>query len=467
MLILDDVTVLVIGLGTSGVSAAACCASRGAAVTVTDHRPADQLGAGRDALASHSITYALGAQPPDPENFDLIIRSPGVPNDLPVLESARRLDIPVWSEVELAYALCPCPIIAITGTNGKSTTTVLIGELLRAAGRTTHVAGNIGRPFTSALTGMAADDVAVIEVSAGQLENSHRFGPLTSVLTNVRPEHMDLYGWDYYISLKSRVVRNHTADRTTVANYDDDLCRSIAANAPGRVLYFTAHGELPADTEGVFLSGDWITARFDGICRPVARLDRLRVRGATANILAAVAVGLLWGAAVEAVDALIAGYTGREHVIEYVATFDDVAYYNDSKATNPWSVLHAVEAFPDRPVVLITGGKDDKNADFDGLCAAFADRVAHVVTIGETAPRIAAAARQHGYTAVTATHSLEEAVALARRLAVPGHAVLFSPGANSKDMFTDHRTRGELFKQVVERLHASTALFGTAPGSDR
>ncbi|GKQ39569.1 UDP-N-acetylmuramoyl-L-alanine--D-glutamate ligase [Streptomyces sp. A012304] len=451
-MLLNHANILVIGLGASGESAASRCAAQGARVTVTDTRNADELTAPLARLAAlpgHPITYVLGTQPPDAAGFDLIVRSPGVLDDLPVLTSARTLSIPIWSEIELAYELCPSPVIAITGTNGKSTTTTLIGNLMRAAGRDTQVAGNIGLPFTSVLPDLTADSVAVIEVSAGQLENCHRFRPLTSVLTNVRAEHMNLYTWEHYVELKSRVVRHHTTLQNTVANHDDEICRRIAATTPGRVLYFSTRGELPEGVDGVFLSGDRITARTGSHRRTLARLGELRVRSATPNILATLAVGLLWDVGQEAMDTMIAEYTGREHVVEYVATLDGVEYYNDSKATNPWSVLHAVESFPDRPVVLITGGKDDKDADFDGLAAALTGRAAHVITIGETAPRITEAARLHGYTDVTPADSLQEALALARRTALPGQAVLFSPGANSKDMFTDHRRRGTLFKELV------------------
>ncbi|MGW0708596.1 UDP-N-acetylmuramoyl-L-alanine--D-glutamate ligase [Streptomyces sp. NPDC002643] len=452
-MLLNHANVLVIGLGASGESAAVCCASHGAQVTVTDTRRADELTAELSRLAAHRMTYVLGTQPPSPEGFDLIVRSPGVSDDIPVLAAARSLGIPVWSEIELAYELCPSPIIAITGTNGKSTTTTLIGALMRAAGRPTQVAGNIGLPFTSVLPDLTQESVAVIEVSAGQLENCHRFRPQTSVLTNVRAEHMNLYTWEHYIELKSRIVRHHTTLQNTVANYDDEICRRIAATTAGRVLYFSARGELPAGFDGVFVSADRIVARTGDHSRTLARLGDLRVRSATANVLATLAVGLLWDVDRTAMDTVIAGYTGREHVVEYVTTLDGVEYYNDSKATNPWSVIHAVESFPDRPVVLVTGGKDDKDADFDALGAVLPDRVAHVITIGETAPRVIAAARAHGFTAVTAAGSLPEAVALARQTALPGQAVVFSPGANSKDMFTDHRRRGTLFKQLVMDSH--------------
>ncbi|WP_433259361.1 UDP-N-acetylmuramoyl-L-alanine--D-glutamate ligase (plasmid) [Streptosporangium sp. CA-135522] len=450
---LNHARILIIGLGISGEAAAALCAARGSAVTVTDTRGTDQLRPALERLADLPISYHLGAEPPPCGGFTLIIRSPGIPRDLPVLTAARRDGIPVWSEIELASAVCPCPSIAITGTNGKSTTTILVGQLMRAAGRSTHVVGNIGAPFASAVAAIDAGDVAVVEVSSAQLEDCHAFAPTTAVLTNLRPEHMDHYVWQDYVAAKARIVRNHTPDHSTVVNYDDEVCRTIAEQAPGRLMYISLQ-ELPAGLEGVCVAGDQVVAQ-DAQTRSVICARReLKVPGATANLLAMMAVGVLWKVPVAVIGGVAAGYAGREHVIEPVITAQAVDYYNDSKATNPWSTLHALDAFPGRPVVLITGGKDDKRAEVAPLVAGLAGRVRHVITMGQSGPRITAALYARGFTAVTQAAALAEAVALAAAVAHAGDVVLFSPGANSKDMFTDHRTRGELFKQHVRQLAA-------------
>ncbi|MEV6984017.1 UDP-N-acetylmuramoyl-L-alanine--D-glutamate ligase [Sphaerisporangium sp. NPDC051017] len=451
-MLLSHARILVLGLGASGEAATALCASRDWPVTVTDIRDRDDVASALTRLAGLPIFYCLGQAPPSCANFDLIVRSPGVPRDLPVLHEAHMRGIPVWSEIELGAAVCPCPITAITGTNGKSTTTVLIGDLIRAAGRTALVAGNIGHPFTSSASLMQADDVAVIEVSAAQLENCHAFAPRTAVLTNVRREHMDVYTWEQYVAAKTRIVRNHTPDHATIANLDDPVCRQIAESSLGRAIFFSTRGPLPAGREGVFLERGQVAAIYDGDQVTVCSRRELQVPGSLTNIMAMMAVGLREGVPVEAIRDVATSYPGREHVIEHVATAAGVDYYNDSKATNPWSTLHALDAFPDQPIVLITGGKDDKEADVTPLAATLTGRVRHLITLGQTGPRTVAAARAHGMTAITETTSLAEAIREAVKVAEPGDVVLFSPGANSKDMFPDHRTRGSLFKQQVRLL---------------
>ncbi|MFC7585334.1 Mur ligase family protein [Nonomuraea antimicrobica] len=248
----------------------------------------------------------------------------------------------MWSEIEFGAILCPHPITAVTGTNSKSTTTALIGELMRAADHTAYVAGNIGYPLTAAFTGMPtdgdADAVAVVEVSAGQLEDCHAFKPHIAVLTNVRPEHMDRYTWDEYVAAKSKIVRNHTPADITVANFDDEWCRQIAERSPGRTVFFSALGPLPDDTDGVFVDGSDAVAHHDDARIVLWAREELRVPGALPNLLAMAAAGLADGIAAAVIRDVAVAYTGREHVIEHVATVAAVDYVNDSKATNPWSI---------------------------------------------------------------------------------------------------------------------------------
>lgn len=453
---LDHARVLVLGLGVSGESAARLCAFHGASVTVTDSRSREELAVPLRRLANLPITYHLGAEPPGCDTYTLIIRSPGVPRELPVLTEAQRRGVPVWSEIELGSAVSPCPVtVAVTGTNGKTTTTILLGELMRAAGRTVHVVGNIGDPLTASVPVMTDGDTVVVEVSSAQLENCHRFAPRIAVLTNIRPEHMDHYTWEQYVAAKRRIVRNHTSEHATVANYDDDLCREIAEAAPGRALLFSARAPLPPGRDGVFCEGGQLVACMNGVRTVICQRREVRVPGALPNLLAMIAVGLLEGVPVPVIRDIVIGYSGREHVIEYVTTRADVDYYNDSKATNPWSTAHALDALSDRQIVLITGGKDDKDADFLPLVAAMPGCVRHLITMGQTGPRIAVAARAHGMTAVDEATDLADAVTRAANAARPGDAVLFSPGANSKDMFPDHRTRGTLFRRAVLRLPAA------------
>ncbi|MEU4576072.1 UDP-N-acetylmuramoyl-L-alanine--D-glutamate ligase [Nonomuraea sp. NPDC023979] len=455
-MLLHHARILIIGLGVSGEAAALWCASRGASVTVTDTRSHDDLAPALKRLSHLPISYHLGTPPPAPETYTLIVRSPGVPRELPLLLEAHRRGVPVWSEMELGWAACPRPITAaaITGTNGKSTTTVLLGDLMRAAGRTTHVAGNIGHPLTAAAPGIQAGDCVVIEVSSAQLEDCHSFAPRVAVLTNIRPEHMDHYTWQQYVAAKARIVRNHTPAHATIANYDDPMCRQIAESTPGRTIFFSTAGPLPHGAEGVFCDGSDIVARYDGSRMVVCARAELRLPGVLPNLMAMMAAGLVEDIPAEVIRQVAVTYAGREHVIEHVATAAAVDYYNDSKATNPWSTLHAVDSFADRPVVLITGGKDDKDADLTALAEALPGRVRHLITMGQTGRRTAEAARRAGLTAVTEADSLAEAVDQAYRVALPGDVVLFSPGANSKDMFSDHRARGHAFKRQARDLLA-------------
>ncbi|MGW0808996.1 UDP-N-acetylmuramoyl-L-alanine--D-glutamate ligase [Nonomuraea sp. NPDC002799] len=453
---LHHARILIVGLGVSGEAAAALCASRGVSVTVTDTRGRDDLAPAIERLAHLPISYHLGTEAPRCTDDTLIIRSPGVPRELPVFLDAHRRGVPVWSEIELGAAVCPAPITtAITGTNGKSTTTILIGDLMRAAGRTVHAAGNIGHPFTASVQHMTPADAVVLEVSSAQLQDCHRFAPRIAVLTNVRREHMNRYTWDQYVAAKARIVRNHTDTHATVANHDDEVCRQIADSVPGRILYFSTREPLPSGLEGVFCERGQVVALVNDTRTIMCQQREVDVPGVLPNVMAMMAVGLLEGISMDVIREVATNYAGREHVIEYVTTGAGVDYYNDSKATNPWSTIHALDALSERPIVLITGGKDDKKADISPLAAALPDRVRHLITLGQTGPRTAAAAAVHGLTAITGTTSLAEAVACAAELARPGDVVLFSPGANSKDMFPDHRTRGRLFKQQVHGLLAS------------
>lgn len=442
--------VLVIGLGMSGEAAAVLCSSHGAIVTATDLRDAADLAEVIHRMSRHPITYRLGVVSPDVTDFDLIIRSPGVANDLAALVDARGRGIPIWSEIELAYHLCPCPVIAVTGTNGKGTTTTLIAEIMRATGRTAHLVGNIGTPFAAVLPDIAENDIVVLEISAAQLENSPGLAPATSVITNICPEHRNLYSWPYYISLKSRVVDNHTPAGSTVVSLDDRASCEIAARVPGRVLYVSTH-PLPPGLEGVFISRQGvIIAQYGGVKEIVCGVDDLQAVGAGANVPAAVAVGLLWKAPLDAIRRAITQFRGREHVLEYVGEKDGVRYYNDAKATNPYSTRHALNAFGERSVVLIAGGHDNKDVDLSVLGERLADRVIHLVAFGPTAQTLVGSAQGENAPTVTVVDDFTDAISVALRTARPGQNVLFSPSTYSPNLTPDYLRRGEIFKEMVE-----------------
>ena len=447
---LKHARVLILGLGISGESAAALCAAHQAQVTVHDQHDPDAFTAAVERLSAHAIDYRLGTPAPDPADYTLVVRSPGIPAGHPVLQQAAEARIPVWSEIELAHQLLPCPVVAVTGTNGKGTTTALIADMFAASGITAHLAGNMGIPLSSVFPRITPGDVLVLEVSAAQLENVHSFAPTIAVITNVQPEHRNLYSWQAYHGIKAEILRNHTAASATVVTYDDPTSRGLATAVPGRVLYTSARVPLPSTLEGVYVDAGQVIARHAGHQRPLIAVADLAARGVLANITAAAAAALLWGIGDQAIASAARAYQGREHVLEFVTERSGVAFYNDAKATNPYSTLHAVTAFNDRPVILIAGGKDTKNADFTALATPAMRRVRHLVLFGDSAEAIRRALANGGITLpTTVTTDFTQATAAARALAVAGDAVLFSPGTHTWDMEPDYLTRGSLFKRLV------------------
>ncbi|MHC3429974.1 UDP-N-acetylmuramoyl-L-alanine--D-glutamate ligase [Streptomyces sp. DT18] len=380
--------VLILGLGISGESAALLCAERGAHVTVHDQREAGTFTDARAGLSAHSVAYQLGVPAPDPADYHLVVRSPGIPARHPALSRAAEAQVPVWSEIELAHHLTPCPVVAVTGTNGKGTTTALIADMFHACGITAHRAGNMGIPLAPALAAAKPADVLVLEVSAAQLENVHAFAPSVAVIANIQPEHRNLYSWQTYHRIKASILRRHTDASATVVSYDDPTARGLVTAVPGRLLYTSALGPLPARLDGVYVEDGRILVREDGGERELLGVADLWARGVLANVVSAAAAAILWGVGDRAIAEAARAYRGKEHVLEFVAERAGIAFYNDAKATNPYSTLHAVNAFEDRPVVLIAGGKDTKDADFTALAAPAMRRVRHLILFRETAGAI-------------------------------------------------------------------------------
>jgi UDP-N-acetylmuramoylalanine--D-glutamate ligase len=459
---IKDSNVLVLGFGVSGRAASTLCASRGARVTVTDMQSEENLREEIEGLGVYPIRFLLGQQPPAISGYDLIVVSPGFSSDLPMLERARRTGIMVWGEIELGFRLCSCPVVAVTGTNGKSTTTVLVGHLFEASGYRVHVGGNIGIPFTSLVADMQDGDVAVIEVSARQLRTCNLFAPRTAVITNVRPEHMDAYGGDFdrYAKDKAKITANHDDRSSTIANFDDKICREIASSSIGRKLFFSAR-PLPRSIDGVYIEDGRIVAQVEGAKETICSIGSLAAKDALPNLLAMASVGLCWNVSLQTVAEVSVEYPGREHVVEYVGTSAvGLAYYNDSKATNPYSVIHALEQFAGENVVLICGGKGDKNVQRETwieLARAIDNaKVRHVILIGQTGPDIGSAIESISVKAFSYADTLDQAFLIANEVAQSGDSVLFSPGANSRDLFPGgHRARGDAFRVLARAQIAS------------
>jgi len=436
---LADRRVLVLGLGVSGVSAANFCAERGARVVAADERPARALSGLSDLDAR--VERVLGRAFPDPADFDLVVPSPGVPRER-YADRARR----AWGDVELLYRVLAVPILAVTGTNGKSTTTRLAESMLRAAGLRTRAAGNVGAPALG-LVGEALD-WAVLEVSSFQLETTEEFRPRVAVILNLTPDHLDRHGsFEAYRDAKARILARQEADDVAVLNFDDPAVRDLADACRARVLPFRTAGAL---SHGAWLDGSCIVIRDgDG---PAVRLplDGLRLSGlhnrenAVAALAAVAAAGADPSKAILALD----GFVGLPHRVEEVGRAGGALFVNDSKATNPGAAVQSLRSFP-ASVIWIAGGRD-KGLDFAELAAVAAARVRAAVLIGEATGKLEAALA--GRVDVLAAASIEEAVQRAAGLARRGDVVLLSPACASQDQFRDFEERGDRFRVAVAAL---------------
>jgi len=443
--------VLVVGLARTGVAVARFLAGRGAAVTVTDMKGETQLAPWLEQLTDLPVTLQLGRH--DSDSFlgaDLVVVSPGVPMDIAPLLAARSRGQEIVSEIELAAAFIESPIVAITGTNGKTTTTTLTGEIFRASGFATFVGGNIGNPLIELVTSGERADRVVVELSSFQLEGIRRFHPRVAVLLNITEDHLDRYAtFQEYIDAKARIFENQDSADYAVLNVDDPLVAGFAARIAARVVPFSRTREL---AEGLTYREGTITCRWEG------REERFPTAGYhlqgvhnMENIMAALAATLPLGCGAPQSQAAVAGFRGLPHRMELVRTVNGVPWYEDSKATNVGSVEKALASFEN--ITLIAGGKD-KGGSYAPLADLVRSRVRHMILIGEAKERIA---RELGdLTDTRMAGSLEEAVHLAATLTGTGGVVLFSPACSSFDMFRDYEERAERYKALVRGLEEKT-----------
>jgi UDP-N-acetylmuramoylalanine--D-glutamate ligase len=441
--------VAVVGLARSGVAAARLLLAAGADVVGTDARAVDALGPAVAALGRAGVRLAAPASPDALDGADLVVVSPGVSANAPLLARPRAREVPIIGELELAWRAMEAETIAITGTNGKTTTTALTGALLAGQGRPVLVGGNIGTPLADGALGFPADGVVVAEVSSFQLETVDAFRPAVAAVLNLTPDHLDRHGtFAAYVDAKARIFRNQTEADRAILNADDDATAALAARTRARVVWFSGRRALDA---GVFVRDGWIVARRDGGEERIGPLAEIGLRGRhnVDNVLAAAACALASGVGPAAIRRAVAAFRAVAHRIEPVRELGEVAFYNDSKGTNVASTVKALESFAE-PVILIAGGKG-KGQDFTPLADAARGRVTHAVVIGEDGPRVGAALAAAGV-AVTPAGSMAEAVAAAHALARPGHVVLLSPACASFDMFDNFEHRGEVFRAVVEGL---------------
>ena len=439
---------LVCGMARSGIAAAKLLNRLGARVTLQDMKKREEISADVLALEGEGIVLYTGANPDEIACAqDLIVLSPGIPCDLPFIAAAENAGIEVISEVELAYRLTPCPITAITGTNGKTTTTTLTGEIMKTAYSKTAVVGNIGVPYSEEVEGLTEKDWVVAEISSFQMEKAKEFHPHISAVLNITPDHLNRHKtMDVYIAMKERVFAKQTAEDFCILNHGDETCRKMADKTAAKVFFFDSSETL---AEGIYLDGDAIEVRWGAINETLIHVDELQILGVHnyENVMAAAAMGICAGIALDTIRTVLKGFAGVAHRIEYVATVDGVDYYNDSKGTNVDASIRAVLAMK-KPIVLIGGGYD-KGSSFDEWTKLFPGRVKHLVLIGVTAPKVRASAEKFGFTAISDCETFAEAVDLCREKAEDGDCVLLSPACASWGMFDNYEQRGDMFKEQV------------------
>lgn len=442
--------VTVVGAARSGVAAARLLVSKGASVFLTD-RGEVKPDLVRD-LEGEGIDVETGGHSDRALDAEFVVVSPGVPSDAPLPSRARETGIPIYSEIELASWFCRAPIVAITGSNGKTTTTNLLGHVFRTAGKATMVGGNVGFPFSDYVRGPQEAEVVVLEVSSFQLDEIAAFRPQVSVLLNITPDHLDRYRHDFeaYAASKFRICENQREGDAFVYNDDDEVVRRglDAMERRPRLLPFSQNHEVDS---GGFVSDNELIVRLNDHEERLMQIDQLSLRGKhnLYNSLAAAVASRVMEVRSDAVRESLTTFEGVPHRLEYVRELDGVRYVNDSKATNVNAVWYALESFREN-IVLIAGGRDKGN-DYEPLHSLVEEKVRAVVAIGESGDKVLqelGSATTHAVRAET----MEEAVRLARLFAEPGDVVLLSPACASFDMFENYEHRGDTFRQIVRDL---------------
>jgi len=445
--------VLVLGLARSGVAVAQLLCKYGATVLLSDKKTLEQLGESVAPLRDLPCEWHVGKGPEEAlETADVLLISPGVPIDAPVVKLAKEKGVAVTGELEVAAQLCEGMQVALTGTNGKTTTVSLLGEIFRAQGKRAHVAGNIGYPLSATAMESAPDDAVVVEVSSFQLETTEKFHPHVAAVLNLTPDHLNRhYTMENYGNVKRHIFDCQTEQDVAVLNYDDAACRDMSDGLKGRIAYFSRTQALET---GACVVDGVIVIRWNGCEEVICRADEVYIPGPhnLENALAAAMMAYAAGVPAAVIADTLRTFQGVEHRIELVRVLDHVKWYNDSKGTNVDSTVKAVETMQ-APTVLVLGGSD-KGVPFDELAKAIVHSgyIKDVVLCGATGEKIGEALRNKGYTALHTTTSYPEMVALCRTLAVSGGNVLLSPACASFDMFTDYEQRGRVFKQLVNEL---------------
>ena len=444
---------LVVGMARSGVGAAQLLCKAGAQVTVNDSKKREELKTDLSPLDTLPVTWALGQGAEALlDGTDVLVVSPGIPDTAPFVQKAKAMGVYVIGEVELASQLAPGMLVAITGTNGKTTTTTLTAEMFRASGKKSFAVGNIGESYAAAGLVSHAEDVMVCEISSFQMETADTFHPKAAAFLNLTEDHLNRHGtMEVYAAMKMRVFQNQTPDDVAVFNADDPALEKLIPQVKAQVMLFSRKREVP---QGAFVRNGMVTVRWQGREETICPTSEIRIPGPhnLENALAAVCLAYSMGVKAETLAKTLRSFAGVEHRIEYVRTLRGVRYINDSKGTNVDSTIRAVQTMT-RPTVIILGGSD-KHCDFTPLVKEMlaSPMMREAVVLGVTADQIEDTLRRHGFMAIRRAHSMEEAVQLCQHDAQDGWNVLLSPACASFDMFSDYEERGRVFKRLVNEL---------------
>ena len=444
--------VLIVGTGISGIGAARLLAKVGAYPVLFDSNEKLDMDALKEKTTDiANLTVITGTVPEEvKEELSLLVLSPGVPVDTPFVEEYRERKIPVFGEIELAYTFAKGRIAAITGTNGKTTTTTLVGQIMSAYYDSVFVVGNIGNPYTEEALKTTEESVTVAEISSFQLETVHEFAPKVSAILNITPDHLNRHHtMENYAVAKQAIAAKQTKEDTCVLNYEDDYTRAFGEKCPAHAVYFSSKRELE---EGLFLQGEDIYLAENGKKEKLMNIHEMNLVGIcnVENVMAAIAISRAMEVPMDIILKVVKSFKAVEHRIEFVATKNGVDYYNDSKGTNPDAAIQGIRAMT-KPTVLIGGGYD-KQSEYDEWIEAFDGKVKAFVLIGQTKEKIAECAKKHGIENIIMAETFEEAFAICVEQAKPGDAVLLSPACASWGMFPNYEVRGNMFKEFVEKI---------------
>lgn len=449
---IEEQKVLVVGTGISGIAAAELLQSKNVDTVLFDgNKELDLNKLYEKAPELKDMPIILGELTEEQmHEFGVAVLSPGVPTDLPMVERLRAQNVAILGEIELANYFGKGRLIAITGTNGKTTTTALTGAIMKNYYKDVRIVGNIGIPYTSEAATMTDDTVTVAEISSFQLETIHDFCPDVSAILNITEDHLNRHHtMECYIKTKEDITRNQTKDQVCVLNYEDEVLRSFGESAPAKVVYFSSHRKLD---NGFYLEGEDIYYAIDGQSTHVINVNELNLLGRHnyENVMAACAMSVNFGVPMDKIVEVLKIFQAVEHRIEYVTEKRGVKFYNDSKGTNPDAAIQGIRAM-NRPTFLIGGGYD-KQSEYDEWIEAFDGKVKKLVLIGQTAEKIENCAHRHGFMDTVRKDTFEEAIQYCYDNAKSGDAVLLSPACASWGMFPNYEERGRIFKEYVRNL---------------